>query len=175
MRPSRHIRSALRRLAAGGRLVGADAAPHDPASHRNPLALRRSSGDHISSFSPQRVNGRIYARHGTSVDTRLTVIDRIPDDPGPPLIAAGHADSSPSFSRLIETQLPPSAPSLSLREPFRRPRRGPAQAPFRSLHKARPAAPASKPFTRMRRNSPTKRRGTAPAEASFSRAHLRAL
>ena len=31
---------------------------------------------------PEEVDGRVYARHGTSVDTRLTVIDRLPaDDP----------------------------------------------------------------------------------------------
>ena len=59
-------------------------------------------------------DGRIYARHGTSVDTRLTVIDRIPQPQDATLVSAGHANSLAELLALIEAKLPPRAPLSSL-------------------------------------------------------------
>ena len=74
----RHIRSALRRLPDGGRLVVLTAAAHDPASP-DIKALYADLSGRASFVFTASVDGRIYARHGTSIDTRLTVIDRIPE------------------------------------------------------------------------------------------------
>ena len=74
---ARHIRSALRRVPDGGRLVVLTAAAHDPAETEDQGALCAGLLDCASLVFTATVDGRIYARHGTSIDTRLTVIDRI--------------------------------------------------------------------------------------------------
>ena len=77
----RHIASALARLAEGGRLVattGANLSP-DNASWREAFTRLQERGRIVFSAA---VDGRVYARHGTTIDTRLTVIDRAPaEDP----------------------------------------------------------------------------------------------
>jgi len=77
----RHLSSALARLVEGGRLVaitGANLSPDNP-SWRDSFIRLQQRGRIVFSAS---VDGRAYARHGTSAETRLTVIDRIPaDDP----------------------------------------------------------------------------------------------
>jgi predicted RNA methylase len=77
----RHVASALARLAEGGRLVaitGASCAPGNPA-WRDAFARLQERGRVVFSAA---IEGRVYARHGTTADTRLTVIDRLPaDDP----------------------------------------------------------------------------------------------
>ncbi len=77
----RHIASALGRLAEGGRLVaitGANLAPDNP-SWRDGFARLQERGRIVFSAA---VDGCVYARHGTTIDTRLTVIERIPaEDP----------------------------------------------------------------------------------------------
>jgi predicted RNA methylase len=77
----RHISSALARLAEGCRLVvitGANLSPEIP-TWRDAFVRLQEHGRIVFSAA---VDGRIYTRHGTSVDTRLTVIDRVPaDDP----------------------------------------------------------------------------------------------
>ena len=73
----RHIRSALARLADGGRLVaitGADFAPDDPAWTDAFIALQERGT--VVFTAP--IAGAVYARHGTVIDTRLTVIDKRP-------------------------------------------------------------------------------------------------
>ena len=77
----RHICSALARLAEGGRLVaitGANLSPDNPA-WREAFMRLQERGRIVFSAA---IDGRVYARHGTTTDTRLTVIDRVPaDDP----------------------------------------------------------------------------------------------
>jgi predicted RNA methylase len=77
----RHIGSALSRLAEGGRLVaitGTGCAPDNPA-WGNTFALLQERGRVVFSAA---IDGAVYAKHGTTIDTRLTVIDKIPaDDP----------------------------------------------------------------------------------------------
>src|SRR6266849_535423 len=73
----RHISSALARLADGGRLVaitGANLSPDNP-SWRDGFIRLQERGRVVFSAP---VDGRVYARHGTTTETRLTVIDRVP-------------------------------------------------------------------------------------------------
>ncbi|MCF3947958.1 bifunctional class I SAM-dependent methyltransferase/DEAD/DEAH box helicase [Acidiphilium iwatense] len=77
----RHMSSALARLVPGGRLVaitGVSLSPENPAWRKNFVRLQERGRVVFSAA----VDGRAYARHGTTVGTRLTVIDRVPaDDP----------------------------------------------------------------------------------------------
>ena len=71
----RHLRSAFSMLPAGGRLVAitsADCIPGDAAWSR---AFERLDPPPRTVFSIA-IDGRAYARRGTTFDTRLTVIDR---------------------------------------------------------------------------------------------------
>ena len=73
----RHVASALARLADGGRLVaitGASVSPDHP-SWRDAFIRLQERGRVVFSAA---IEGRVYARHGTNVETRLTVIDRLP-------------------------------------------------------------------------------------------------
>src|SRR5580704_13780939 len=73
----RHVGSALARLAEGGRLVaitGANLSPDNPAWREDFVRLQERGRVVFSAA----IDGRVYARHGTSTDTRLTVIDRVP-------------------------------------------------------------------------------------------------
>ena len=72
----RHIASALARLADGGRLVaitGANLAP-DSLAWRDAFVRLQERARVVFSAA---IDGRVYARHGTTTDTRLTVIDKI--------------------------------------------------------------------------------------------------
>jgi predicted RNA methylase len=77
----RHIASALARLAPGGRLVtitGAGFGPDMPA-WRDAFARLQERGKVVFSAA---IDGSVYARHGTTFPTRLTVIDKVPaEDP----------------------------------------------------------------------------------------------
>jgi len=73
----RHLSSALARLAEGGRLVaimGANLSPDNPA-WRDGFVRIQERGRVVFTAA---IDGRVYARHGTNVETRLTVIDRLP-------------------------------------------------------------------------------------------------
>jgi hypothetical protein len=73
----RHISSALARLAEGGRLVaitGAALSPDNPAWRHGFVRLQERARLVFSAA----VDGRVYARHGTTTTTRLTVFDRVP-------------------------------------------------------------------------------------------------
>ena len=73
----RHVASALARLAPGGRLVavtGANQSPEHPA-WRDSFVRLQERGRVL--FSAE-IAGNVFARHGTTIDTRLVVIDRVP-------------------------------------------------------------------------------------------------
>jgi len=105
----RHISSALARLAEGGRLVaitGANFSPDNP-TWRDGFVRLQERGRVVFSAA---IDGRVYARHGTSVDTRLTVIDRIPADdptafPAPP----GMAPDAATLLDWVIRHVPPRA------------------------------------------------------------------
>jgi predicted RNA methylase len=73
----RHVASALARLADGGRLVaitGASLAPDHPA-WRESFKRLQERGRVVFSVA---IDGVVYAKHGTTTATRLTVIDKRP-------------------------------------------------------------------------------------------------
>jgi predicted RNA methylase len=75
----RHVASALARLPEGGRLVtisGANVGPDNPAWTDSFMRLQ----EHGRVVFSAAIDGAVYAKHGTSIDTRLTVIDRVPAD-----------------------------------------------------------------------------------------------
>ncbi|MGD9538404.1 MAG: strawberry notch-like NTP hydrolase domain-containing protein [Gammaproteobacteria bacterium] len=105
----RHVSSALARLAEGGRMVaitGANVSPDNP-TWRDGFVRLQERGRVVFSAA---VDGRVYARHGTSVETRLTVIDRIPADD--PKAIPQSRDVAPDAATLLDwviRHLPPRA------------------------------------------------------------------
>ncbi|MBF9151683.1 strawberry notch family protein [Novosphingobium jiangmenense] len=106
----RHIASALARLADGGRLVaitGRNCAS-DHADWRGSF-IRLQEGARVVFTAP--IAGSIYASHGTTFETRLTVIDKVPAaDPG--VFPQSHemATDLPSLLRTLVDALPARAP-----------------------------------------------------------------
>ena len=141
----RHVASALARLADGGRLVtitGASFAPDAPA-WRAAFTRLQEQGRIVFTAA---VDGSVYAKHGTTIDTRLTVIDKLPADDRsafPP--SPGIAPEVDTLLGWIETQVPPrltaALPPAMTSAPAATPRtvRGYLARPTA----ARPATPAS--------------------------------
>ena len=78
---SQHVLSALARLAPGGRLVVITGESFRPSAKSFQSAFQRigQSADVVFSAA---IDGKVFARHGTTIDTRLTVIDkRAADEP----------------------------------------------------------------------------------------------
>ncbi len=109
----RHVASALARLAPGGRLVaiaGASFAPDAP-KWRDAFVRLQEHGRVVFTAA---IDGHVYAKHGTTIDTRLTVIDKIPaDDPTAFPASPGIASDPATLLGWIEANLPPRA-SVSL-------------------------------------------------------------
>ncbi|CAO3425645.1 strawberry notch-like NTP hydrolase domain-containing protein [Azospirillum doebereinerae] len=105
----RHITSALTRLAEGGRVVavtGAGLSPGYPA-WRDAFVRLQERGRVVFSAA---VDGRVYARDGTSVDTRLIVIDRVPADN--PAAFPSSFGTAPDLAKLlgwVRQAVPPRA------------------------------------------------------------------
>ena len=106
----RHVASALARLAPGGRLVaitGASFAPDTP-KWRDAFTRLQEHGRVVFTAA---INGAVYARHGTTIDTRLTVIDKIADDDPTALpVSRGIAPDVATLLGWIEADMPPRAP-----------------------------------------------------------------
>jgi len=113
----RHIGSALARLRPGGRMVaitGAGCAPEAPA-WRDAFTALQERGRVVFTAS---VDGRIYARHGTTTETRLTVIDRVPAD-RQDAFAPDHG-KAPDLATLLDwvrASVPPRTPMPSTPPP----------------------------------------------------------
>jgi len=101
----RHIASAFARLAEGGRLVavtGRNVGPDQPA-WRDAFIRLQEKGRVVFSAA---LAGQAYARHGTTTETRLIVIDRVPADdpkafPSSPGMAASAAELLDWVARLV--------------------------------------------------------------------------
>ncbi|WP_368925515.1 strawberry notch-like NTP hydrolase domain-containing protein [Brevundimonas vancanneytii] len=107
---ARHVASALTRLADGGRLVtitGANFGPEQPA-WRDTFARLQERGRVVFTAA---IHGSVYAKHGTSIETRLTVIDKLPaEDPATFPGSAGLAPDVATLLAWIEAQIPPRLP-----------------------------------------------------------------
>ncbi len=106
----RHIASALNRLAPGGRLVaitGANVGPDMP-DWREAFVRLQASGRVVFSAA---IAGAVYAKHGTTFPTRLTVIDKLPaDDPTLFPASPGMAPDATTLLDWIGTHVPPRLP-----------------------------------------------------------------
>ena len=106
----RHIVSALNRLASGGRLVaitGANVGPDMP-DWRDAFVRLQERGRIVFSAA---IAGAVYAKHGTTFPTRLTVIDKLPaDDPTTFPISPGMAPDVATLLDWIEAHVPPRLP-----------------------------------------------------------------
>jgi protein strawberry notch len=121
----RHLAASLARLAEGGRLVaitGRNVGPDQPA-WRDSFIRLQEKGRVVFTAA---LAGQAYARHGTTIDTRLTVIDRIPAEdprnfPPSPGMAANAAELLDWVARLVppRTALAPpgSSPGQALPAP----------------------------------------------------------
>ena len=113
----RHVASALARLAPGGRLVaitGANFAPDAPA-WSSAYARLQERGRVVFSAA---IDGSVYAKHGTTIPTRLTVIDKLPaDDPTAFPTAPGVAPDVATLLGWLAEHLParpPVDPSIAV-------------------------------------------------------------
>ncbi|SDX52393.1 C-terminal domain on Strawberry notch homologue [Paracoccus sanguinis] len=103
----RHIASALARLAPGGRLVaitGANFSPELPAWRDNFIRLQERGRVVFTAA----VAGSVYAKHGTTIETRLTVIDKAPAEDAARFPASpGIASDVSTLLAWIERDVPP--------------------------------------------------------------------
>ena len=105
----RHLSSAVARLAPGGRLVaitGANCSPEHRAWRDGFVRLQEQA--RVVFSAP--IAGSVFAPHGTSIETRLTVIDKLPaaeptSFPAPP----GTAPDLATLLRWLIDYLPPRA------------------------------------------------------------------
>ncbi len=106
----RHVASSLARLAPGGRLVtitGAGFGPEAPA-WRDAFIRLQARGRVVFTAA---VDGAVYAKHGTTIDTRLTVIDKLPaDDPASFPPSPGIAPDVATLIEWIEANVPQRPP-----------------------------------------------------------------
>jgi len=117
----RHIVSALARLPEGGRLVaitGASCSPDNPV-WRDAFIRLQERGRVVFSAA---IAGAVFAKHGTTIETRLTVIDRLPAHdatafPSPPGVAPDVATLLRWVREYVPARLPVAtavaAPSIT--------------------------------------------------------------
>ncbi|MET3793269.1 bifunctional class I SAM-dependent methyltransferase/DEAD/DEAH box helicase [Aquamicrobium terrae] len=108
----RHLSAAFARLQPGGRLVaitGSGLSPDNP-KWRSAFVRLQENGTVLFSAG---IAGNVYARHGTTAETRLTVIDKIAADDPKQLIASKGV--APDLQTLLGwvTGLPPRSPSTA--------------------------------------------------------------
>lgn len=106
----RHIASALARLGEGGRLVvitGANMAPDNQVWAESFRQLQ----EHGRVVFSAAIDGIVYARHGTTIETRLTVIDKVPaDDVASFPTSPGIAPDLPTLLAWVIEHVPPRRP-----------------------------------------------------------------
>ena len=106
----RHVASALARLREGGRLVvvtGANFAPDNP-TWTDAFVRIQERGRIVFSAA---IGGAVYAKHGVTIDTRLTVIDKQPaTNPSvfPP--SPGVAPDAATLLAWVTERVPPRLP-----------------------------------------------------------------
>ena len=105
----RHLSSAFARLRPGGRLVaitGIGLSPENPKWRDAFVRLK----EHGTVVFTAAIDGRVYAKHGTTAETRLTVIDKTPaSDPSRFVASPGKAPDVETLLGWI-SDLPPRVP-----------------------------------------------------------------
>jgi predicted RNA methylase len=117
----RHLSSAVARLASGGRLVaitGANCSPEHEAWRDGFVRLQEQA--RVVFTAP--IAGSVFAPHGTSIETRLTVIDKLPAavPTSFPAVLATAPDLRALLRWLID-YLPPRATLAAQQPPALRP------------------------------------------------------
>ena len=106
----RHLASGLARLCDGGRLVaitGSSFAPDNPA-WTDAFARLQERGRLVFSAA---IDGAVYAKHGTTIDTRMLVIDKQPAvDPGVFPDSPGVAPDAATLLAWVIEHVPPRLP-----------------------------------------------------------------
>ncbi|MER9020170.1 strawberry notch-like NTP hydrolase domain-containing protein [Mesorhizobium sp. M0898] len=102
----RHLSSAFARLRSGGRLVAITGTGLSPENPKWRPAFERLQQQGTIVFTAA-IDGRVYARHGTTTETRLTIIDKVPaTDPTGFIRSPGKAKDVESLLSWI-SDLPP--------------------------------------------------------------------
>ncbi|ANT54928.1 strawberry notch family protein [Mesorhizobium amorphae] len=105
----RHLSSAFARLRAGGRLVAITGTGLSPENPKWRPAFERLQQQGTVVFTAA-IDGRVYARHGTTTETRLTIIDKVrAADPKNFVRSPGKATDVETLLAWI-TDLPPRTP-----------------------------------------------------------------
>jgi hypothetical protein len=105
----RHLSSAFARLRAGGRLVAITGTGLSPENPKWRPAFERLQQQGRVVFTAA-IDGRVYARHGTTAETRLTIIDKIlSSDPTSFAASPGKATDVETLLSWI-SDLPPRTP-----------------------------------------------------------------
>ncbi|SMH26280.1 strawberry notch family protein [Mesorhizobium australicum] len=105
----RHLSSAFARLRAGGRLVAITGTGLSPENPKWRPAFERLQ-QHGRVVFTAAIDGRVYARHGTTAETRLTIIDKTPaTDPASFAASPGKAADVGTLLSWI-SDLPPRTP-----------------------------------------------------------------
>lgn len=102
----RHVSSAFARLHPGGRLVAITGTRLSPENPKWRPAFERLQQQGRVVFTAA-IDGRVYARHGTTAETRLTIIDKTPaSDPSAFAASPGKAPDVETLLSWI-SDLPP--------------------------------------------------------------------
>ena len=157
----RHIASALARLADGGRLVaitGANFGPDTPA-WRDAFVRLQERGRIVFTAA---IDGSVYAKHGTTIETRLTVIDEAPaENPAAFPASRGIAPDVATLLGWIGEHVPPPAAATPAI---------PVSAAAPSRHRAnRPQLSARAAAAPARHSVPNRRRSNSPMRPSTGR------
>lgn len=107
-----HVRSALARLSVGGRLVMISGSNFAPGSSQWGDFFRSIEDRAAIRFS-SAISGRVYASHGTTFETRLTVIDKVASSGA---AAALHTQPAASCAELL-ARVTTGVPARSLATP----------------------------------------------------------
>jgi len=138
----RHIASALARLADNGRLVaitGASFSPENP-TWSDAFARLQERGRVVFTAA---VVGRVYARHGATTETRLTVIDRVAPGGAGATASLGMAPDAATLLHWVTRHVPPRPACAPSRLSGSSDRRRVASTPTRVRTEPRSLAPVA--------------------------------
>jgi len=138
----RHVASALARLSEGGRLVaitGASFSPVNPTWSGTFARLRERGRILFTAV----VDGHAFARHGTTTETRLTVIDRVSGSGDAEAASLGRAPDAATLLDWVMRHVPPRAACAPTRSSASADRRKAASPPMRLRAEPRPLAPVA--------------------------------
>ena len=87
-----------------------------------PVTVEALTNADVNAFKEaiDSIDGRVYARHGTTTETRLTVIDRLPaDDPSCFPVTPGMASSTTELLAWVDNAIPARLPISAAFTPSR--------------------------------------------------------